>query len=92
MDPYKVLGVSSTASDEEIKQAYRELARNTTLTDTSTTLGRLAQEKMKQINEAYDVIMKTEAAAGTGAIPSPAGEGTAAGAPATRRSIPRSAR
>ena len=27
MDPYKVLGVSPSASDDEVKRAYRDLAR-----------------------------------------------------------------
>ena len=29
MDPYKVLGLEPGASDEEVKQAYRRLAKNT---------------------------------------------------------------
>ena len=57
-DPYKVLGISSSASDEEVKKAYRDLARkyhpdhyqNDPLSD-------LAEEKMKEITAAYDQIM-----------------------------------
>lgn len=58
-DPYEVLGVSRGASDEEIKKAYRELVRKYHPDNyTNNPLADLAQEKMKEINEAYDAITK----------------------------------
>lgn len=58
-DPYQVLGVSRGASDEEIKKAYRELARKYHPDNYhDNPLADLAQEKMKEINEAYDAITK----------------------------------
>lgn len=59
MDPYQVLGISQNASDEEVKRAYRELARKYHPDKyIDNPLADLAQEKMKAINEAYDTIMK----------------------------------
>ena len=60
-DPYKVLGVPQNASDAQIKEAYRELAKkyhpdkyiNNPLAD-------LAAEKMREINEAYDYLTKNK--------------------------------
>lgn len=65
-DPYKVLGISPTATDTEVKNAYRALARkyhpdNYTA---DNPLAELATEKMKEINEAYDLIMRQRAAGG----------------------------
>lgn len=61
-DPYTTLGVSRYASDEEIKRAYRELARKYHPDNyVNNPLADLAQEKMKEINEAYDVIQKERA-------------------------------
>ena len=58
-DPYSVLGVSPNASDEEIKKAYRELARKYHPDNyQNNPLADLAEEKMKEINEAYDAINK----------------------------------
>ena len=58
-DPYKVLGVSPTATDDEIKKAYRELARKYHPDNyVDSPLSDLAEEKMKEINEAYDTIQK----------------------------------
>lgn len=58
-DPYSVLGVSSSASDEEIKKAYRELARKYHPDNyQNNPLADLAEEKMKAINEAYEAIQK----------------------------------
>lgn len=57
-DPYKVLEVSPSATDDQVREAYREMTRKyhpdmyqqSPLTD-------LAEEKMKEINAAYDQIM-----------------------------------
>lgn len=57
-DPYKVLGVSTNASEEEVKKAYRELAKKYHPDNyVNNPLKDLADEKMKEINEAYDMIM-----------------------------------
>lgn len=59
MDPYKVLDISPSATDDEVKSAYRELARKYHPDNyINNPLADLAQEKMQQINEAYDAIMK----------------------------------
>ena len=57
-DPYSILGVDRNASDEDIKKAYRELARKYHPDHyADNPLASLAAEKMKEINEAYDAIM-----------------------------------
>lgn len=58
-DPYSVLGVSPGASDDEIKRAYRELARKYHPDNyQDNPLADLAEEKMKEVNEAYDAITR----------------------------------
>ena len=65
-DPYSVLGVSPSASDEEVKKAYRELARKYHPDNyQNNPLADLAEEKMKEINEAYDQITKQRAGGGS---------------------------
>ena len=56
-NPYEVLGVSENATDEEIKHAYRELAKKYHPDNyADNPLSDLAEEKMKEINAAYDAI------------------------------------
>lgn len=58
-DPYEILGVSRDATEEEIKKAYRELARKYHPDNyANSPLSDLASEKMKEINEAYDEALK----------------------------------
>lgn len=67
MDPYKVLGVSPTATDEEVKQAYRALAKKYHPDNyVNNPIADLAAEKMKEINTAYDTIMQIRSGAASG--------------------------
>ena len=57
-DPYKILGVSPTASDAEIKSAYKELVKKYHPDQyQDNPLADVAEEKMSEINAAYDQIM-----------------------------------
>ena len=63
MDPYKVLGVSPTATQEEIKATYRELVKKYHPDKyTDETLKAQATEKIKDINAAYDMLTAKGAA------------------------------
>lgn len=57
-DPYSILGVSAGATDEQIKSAYKALAKKYHPDNFSddNPLKELAKEKMQQINDAYDQI------------------------------------
>ena len=66
-DPYSVLGVSRDASDEDIKKAYRELARKYHPDKyAGSDLAELAEEKMKEVNAAYDEILAMRSGKQTG--------------------------
>lgn len=58
-DPYVVLGVSPSATDDEVKKAYREMARKYHPdTYQNNPLADLAEEKMKEVNDAYENITR----------------------------------
>ena len=66
-NPYEILGVSENASDEEIKKAYRKLAKQYHPDNyTDNPLKDLADEKMKEVNEAYDTIQKLRSSGNSG--------------------------
>lgn len=75
-DPYKVLGISPNATDDQVKAAYREMARKYHPDQYGDNpLSDLAQEKMQEINEAYDTIvrMRKEGGHQSGGNPNPRG-------------------
>ena len=55
-DPYRVLGISPQATDDEVKKAYRALAKkyHPDVNNGSSE----AETRMKEVNEAYSTIMK----------------------------------
>ena len=59
MDPYKVLGVSYDAKEDEIKKAYRALSRKYHPDANVNNPNKAqAEEKFKEVQQAYDQIMK----------------------------------
>ncbi|WP_125153384.1 J domain-containing protein [Clostridium rectalis] len=58
-NPYEILGLKEGASKEEIKRAYRELAKKYHPDQYGNNpLRELAEDKMRELNEAYDLLMK----------------------------------
>ena len=68
IDPYQVLGVSRSASDDEIKKAYRSLSRKYHPDANINNPNKdQAEEKFKQVQQAYDQIMKEKQSGAAGA-------------------------
>lgn len=58
-NPYEVLGIREGASEDEIKKAYRELVKKYHPDQyQDNPLSKLAEEKLREVNEAYDYLMK----------------------------------
>lgn len=59
-NPYEILGIDKNATDEQVKEAYRALAKKYHPDQyADNALADLASEKMKEINEAYDAIVNS---------------------------------
>ena len=66
-NPYEVLGVNEYSSEEEIKKAYRDLVKQYHPDRyTDNPLQDLADEKLREINSAYDIIMSNNGRKKTG--------------------------
>ena len=62
-DPFSVLGVSSSASEDEIKSAYRKLAKK--YHPDVNPGDQTAEAKMREINEAYSEALRIKKGGGT---------------------------
>ena len=65
-DPYEVLGIRKGASQDEIKQAYHELVKKYHPDKyQGNPLADLAEEKLQEVNEAYDMLTRGGSAYGS---------------------------
>lgn len=55
LNPYYILGLDDTASEEEIKEKYKSLVEEYTLNQDDTT-----QQKLEELNRAYDLLINTK--------------------------------
>ncbi len=61
-NPYEVLGIKEGSSEEEIKKAYRDMVKKYHPDQyQNNPLSKLAEEKLREVNEAYDYLMKNAA-------------------------------
>ena len=58
LDPYKILSVSRTASDAEIRQSYRKLAKQ--LHPDTNPGDKAAEERFKQVSAAFRLLSNKE--------------------------------
>lgn len=66
-NPYEVLGISPNATNDEVKKAYRELSRKYHPDSyVDNPLAGLAEEKFKEVQEAYEQIMKQRESGSSG--------------------------
>ena len=94
-DPYQVLGVSRSASDEEIKKAYRTLSRKYHPDANVNNPNKdQAEERFKQVQQAYDLIMKEKQQGTSGSYSYGAGsaDGRSAGTGSYGPTVPRAVR
>ena len=70
-DPFEVLGVSSSASEDEIKSAYRKLAKK--YHPDLNPGDKAAEEKMREVNEAYTQALQYKKNGGASSWGSPFG-------------------
>src|SRR5437773_7480929 len=78
-DYYEVLGVQKSASEEEIKKAYRKLARE--FHPDRNAGDKSAEGKFKEVQEAYDVLSDKDKRANYDRFGFTGGPGMGAGGP-----------
>lgn len=79
-NPYEILGVSPSATDEEIKLAYRALVKKYHPDNyAGSPLADLASEKMSEINSAYDTITEQRKNGSSGGYSGGYGPGSSRG-------------